>query len=518
MIRGDKAEFHCNLAALRFNSGQLAEALTAGRRALIIAPGGAEALFSLATTERRLAAEDRSLVFHRRHLLIRPDHGESAYQMALLLFRRGRWLDAALQSTRVLAIRPDCARSHYLLAQASRAISDATNLELCFRRALALAPDYADVLRSLGALREDRRQDASACYKAALVFDPTIGGALVRIGLWHWRHRRRNRAIALYRRAAAIDPDDANARCNLAASLLAEGYYREGWEQYEWRWQDPSFVHIERRFRQPAWSGEPLAGRRLFIHAEQGLGDILQFCRFAVGLAASGRVILEVYPPLSRLLSSLPGVDQVVAQGDPLPDFDLHCPLMSLPRLLHTTLETLPLPPYLSADAAAVTRWSRRVGDSPALRTGLVWSGGPHAGRRSMPFGEIAPLLAIPGIQWFSLQVGERSADLAGTPAIDDLAPGLGDFAETAAALMNLDLVITVDTAVAHLAGALGRPTWVLLSYDGDWRWLVDRDDSPWYPVSRLFRQPRDGDWAGVVAQVAAALTGQDLDREQSLS
>lgn len=511
-------QFHSNLAAMLHNWGQAEMAAEVCRRALARDPLAPDALYALAAAEDSLARD--SLRSHRRHLLVRPDHAESGYQLARLLLRN-RPVDAAIQTTRVLAIRPDCHRTLFVMGQACRAISGATDVERCYRRALAVSPEFTDAICVLGVLAEDRRRDPTPWYKTALAWSPAAGGALVNLGQRHWEAKRRNQAVAHYRRALALDPADASARCCLAVSLLASGRYREGWEHYEWRWQHPRFVRASRSFQAPPWNGEPLAGRILLIHAEQGLGDILQFCRFAGRVGAGGRVILEAYPPLMRLLSTLPGVERVVAQGDPLPEFDLHCPLLSLPRILGTTPETIPPTPYLAAEDAAVCRWRRRIADSPSLRVGLVWSGGPHAEQRSMPFEAVLPLLTIPGIQIFSLQVGERTADLAGTPQIDDLSPGLVDFAETAAALTCLDLIVTVDTSVAHLAGALGRPTWVLLPCRGNWRWMLDRQDSPWYPTVRLFRQTAEGDWPGVVAQLGAALkiaedySFRDIDRAQ---
>ena len=517
-IRDQILPFHTNLAAMLHNWGRADLAVTVCRRALALDPQAADALFALARGE---SAPEDGLRRHRRHLLVRPDHAGSGYQLAQLLYQLQRPVEAALQTTRVLAIRPDCHLTLFVMGQACRQISNATDVERCYRRALAVSPEFTDAICVLGVLAEERRRDATAWYKAALAWSPAAGGALVNLGQRHWETKHRNQAVAHYRRALAVDPTDSSARCSLAVSLLASGRYREGWEQYEWRWRHPRFVHCDRSFQVPLWNGEPLADRTLLIHAEQGLGDILQFCRFAGKVGAGGRVILEVYPPLTRLLATLPGVDRVIAQGDPLPEFHLHCPLMSLPRILGTTLDSIPPTPYLAAEDEAERRWRQRIGQSPALRVGLAWSGGPHAEQRSMPFEAVRPFLSIAGLQLFSLQVGERAADLAGTPEIDDLSPGLCDFAETAAALKCLDLIITVDTSVAHLAGALGRPTWVLLPCHGNWRWLLDRLDSPWYPTVRLFRQTTEGDWPGVVAQVVTALklpeeySVRDIDRVQ---
>ncbi len=291
---------------------------------------------------------------------------------------------------------------------------------------------------------------------------------------------------------------------NRAHALLATGELDEGWREYEWRF---AVARYDRTFDRPLWDGEPLAGQTILVHAEQGFGDTLQFVRYVPAVAGrGGRVVLEVPGPLVRLVGTVAGASRIVAAGDPLPEFDWHCPLLSLPRVFETTLATIPgSAPYLSVPPEMAPAWGELIATAPGLRVGIVWAGTTIG---AVDLRLLQPLWEIAGISWFSLQVGERSGDTASLDdvAIADLSPWLTDFAETAAAVCQLDLVISIDTSIAHLAGALARPTWVLLPYNSDWRWLLRREDSPWYPTARLFRQSKPGDWAGVAGEVAAAL------------
>ena len=301
-------------------------------------------------------------------------------------------------------------------------------------------------------------------------------------------------------------------------ALLARGDLAAGWDEYEWRWKTPQMVNYQRGFAQPLWLGEPAEGRTLLIYAEQGFGDTLQFCRYVPMAAERGaRIILEVPRHLFRLMHSLPGVTQVVAHGETLPPFDLQCPMLSLPLALGTTtLEAIPATvPYLHADTMQVAAWRARLAamGHQGVRVGLVWAGSPRKQlaiasaldrRRSIAPERLAPLFTLPGVQFFSLQ-----KDGPAPPAefaLLDVMHEMGDFADTAGLIANLDLVISVDTSVAHLAGALGKPVWVMDRSDPCWRWLVGRSGSPWFPTLRLFRQPEPGDWQAVIDGVRSEL------------
>jgi hypothetical protein len=322
-----------------------------------------------------------------------------------------------------------------------------------------------------------------------------------------------------------ISTEYAEAHKNRGMNLLHLGDFEHGWREFEWRWRCKDFR--KRAFRKPAWDGSSLRGQRILLYTEQGIGDTFHFIRYAPLLAERGaEVILECPGGLTALLKSCPGVKKVVAHGAPLPDFDCHAPLMSLPRLLGTTVETIPASvPYLSADKALIERWRRELSTVRAFKVGIGWQGNPQNGtdyRRSIPLEQFAILANIPGVQLFGLQKGygtDQLAKVIGDFPIIDLSGrlDLGGFQVTAAAICNMDLVITSCTARAHLAGALGTPTWVALCFASEWRWLRERSDSPWYPTIRLFRQPEPGDWDTVFEQIAHALRELVCEREHRL-
>lgn len=315
-------------------------------------------------------------------------------------------------------------------------------------------------------------------------------------------------AEACYDQAISIQPDYADAYWNKALLKILSGDYPTGWALYEWRWQSMQKEHV-RKFDQPLWLGDqPLAGKTLLIYPEQGLGDFIQFCRYALLLQTmAGKVIIETPAPLLALLTTLNGEFTLVEQGRPLPDFDLQCPLMSLPYAFKTTLATIPgTTPYLAVDQYKHRWWRERLGEKTAVRIGLVWSGGrgyKNDHNRSIPLKQLVPLLALP-LEFHALQKEIRQDDAVVLADFENLhchQQYLADFTDTAALMAEMDLVISVDTSVAHLAGAIAKPVYILLPFNLDYRWLLDRADSPWYPTATLLRQQRAGDWTGVIAQ-----------------
>jgi hypothetical protein len=332
-------------------------------------------------------------------------------------------------------------------------------------------------------------------------------------------------ALTGYDRAIAIKPDFAAAYNNRAYTRLLSGDFENGWLDHEWRWRNElgASAKDKRHFAQPLWLGNySLRGKTILLHSEQGFGDSLQFCRYVDEVADLGAtVVLEVPKPLASLLASLDGASQIVVQGDALPAFDCYCPLLSLPLAFKTTLSTVPAHiPYLKSRPEKLLFWKEKLGSKRGPRVGLVWSGGfrpnlpafwPGNSRRNIPLAKLAPL-KHPDMEFYSLQKGQPAeselAELVSRgwdgPELIDFSSSLNDFADTAALIENMDLVISVDTATAHLAGALGKPVWILNRFDTCWRWLLDRTDSPWYPTARLYRQPRSGDWDSVVERVRA--------------
>jgi Flp pilus assembly protein TadD len=468
---------HNNLGAVLKKQGRLADAIAAFEAALALDPAHLDALTNLAGALADLGATARAEAAIRRALAFEPGHAKARNILGVLQLDRGEPAAAAAEFRAAIAQAPADPDAYVNLGDALAALGQHDEPVRQCREAVARAPDSPDALNNLG----------TALFHA----------------------RQLPEAIATFRRAIALAPEGAESHFHLGMALLAAGDMPAGWHEYEWRWRTPFLAPTRRDFAAPLWDGA--AQGTLLLHAEQGFGDTIQFCRYAPLLAASGRrVHLEVQAPLVRLLRRLPGIASVVARGDPLPDFDAHAPLMSLPSLLGTTLATIPgTIPYLAADPADAAL-AARLPPRPGLRVGLAWAGNSYRAAREMAAVDrrrsldpvlLAPLAACPGVQLISLQ-----KDGAAALPLTDLMAAMRDFADTAALITHLDLVISVDTAVAHLAGALGKPVWLLNRHDAEWRWLHDRADSPWYPSMRLFTQPAPSDWASVVAELTAQL------------
>jgi tetratricopeptide (TPR) repeat protein/glycosyltransferase involved in cell wall biosynthesis len=441
-----------------------------------------------------------------------PDSVEGLHTLGVILCRQGYPAEAEAQLRRVIALQPDFADAWGNLGGALQQQGDFEAAIVHYQRAIALNPTFADAHQNLSiALQElDRLEEAVIHAQRAVDLKPDYAEGHYSLGFMLRRLGKVAAAIVHYRKAIHLRPDFVDAHKNLGHALLLTGDLLNGFAEYEWRWRQQHW--FPRPLPQPLWDGSPLQGKTILLHAEQGYGDTLQFIRYAALVKAQGAtVIFECPEPLLRLLQGTPGIDRLIPQDTPLPDFDLHAPLVSLPHLLRTTLDTIPATvPYLS------TFPSSPLPHLPsAYKIGIVWTGNPeHKNNyhRSCPIAHFRSLAEIPGVQLFSLQKGDAAADLAANLAADptlpiqDLSAQLTDFADTAAAIAQLDLVMTIDTSVAHLAGALGKPVWVLLSFAADWRWMLDRADSPWYPSARLFRQPQAGDWQSVFQQVQEAL------------
>jgi tetratricopeptide (TPR) repeat protein len=485
--------------------------------------------------------------FYRQILSQLPDHPGAMHSLAVLLVQRGRVDEALPLMRRVVQLKPQDAAAHSNLGQALEAIGRLDEAVAAYRRAIQLKPDLAGAFSNLGnALLDQRRlsdsiaacrraielqpdmaeahnnlgnalsaagclDEAIAAYSQALRLNPNYVQALSNLGGTLIDSGRLDEPVNLFRRALQIDPEFPDAHWNLAIFLLLHGNFAEGLPEYEWRWKVKKVLRPP-PFSQPRWDGHDLNGRTILLHAEQGFGDAIQFIRYAPMVAArGGRVIVQCPMELKRLFSQIPGI-QVLAAGDPLPKFDFHCPLLSLPLAFKTDLQSIPSSaPYLSADPELVETWRGKLptGDN-RRRIGLAWAGAAtHANdrNRSILPANFAPLAQVKDAVFYSLQKGDaaKSPPPAGM-ALIDFTSDLKDFADTAAMIENLDLVIAADTSVAHLAGAMGKPVWVLLPCNPDWRWMLHRLDSPWYPTMRLFRQKRAGEWQATIEETAAAL------------
>lgn len=384
----------------------------------------------------------------------------------------------------------------------------------CFEQATRVQPDFAHAHYCQGVVlhRLHRSQEALIRYQHALALQPDHAQALGNTGVIHQEWLRLPQAIECFDRALAIDPDYADAWHNKSLSLLLSGDFDQGLPLYEWRWRLGAGVLQPQPYDCPRWQGQDISGRTVLLHCEQGLGDTLQFCRYAPMVRARGaRVVMAIQSALAGVMRSLDGVDQWVTEGQVLPPFDLHCPLLSLPLAMGTRLHNIPAQtPYVAAPPERVRWWGSWLGPRRRPRVGLVWSGNTgHSNdhHRSLTLAQLAPHLPQ-GVEWHSLQKDIRPVDheWVGAIGLRHWGPQLRDFGDTAALCEHMDLIVSVDTSVAHLAGALHRPTWVLLPFSPDWRWLTGRDDSPWYPTVRLFRQPQHGDWHGALSALAQAL------------
>jgi tetratricopeptide (TPR) repeat protein len=453
--------------------------------------------------------------------------------LGVALKAAGRLEEAVIIYQAALRIAPQAGETLFNLGNALLALGRRDESESAYRRAIAAGncrAAGAGVYCNLGRLLEERGalDEAVAAYRNAILGLPDLPENHYNLGNALRARLALDEAVRAYDRALELRPFYPNARLNQSLVFLLRGDFGRGWEGFEWRLQTDE---VERRhLSAPFWRGEALAGRCLLLHAEQGLGDTIQCLRYLPTLAArGGRVILEVQPSLRRLVDDmidrgrLPSIE-VRSRGEELPAFDCHLPLMSLHRLFHAGGPAVPdNAPYIRPDPEMVARWQDRLGGNGEIRIGLVWAGNPqhrNDRNRSIPPAALLPILTAPpsaerSRRFFSLQVGPAASGLSAFPdkLVTDLGPFLHDFADTAAAIAGLDLIICVDTSVAHLAGAIGRPVRLLLPHAPDWRWLLDRSDSIWYPGMRLYRQSSPGDWTAPVANVAAELAGSHHDR-----
>jgi tetratricopeptide (TPR) repeat protein len=516
-VRPDNAKAHNNLGVILEAIGQDDEAAGHYARAVAIQPGHANAHYNLANILRRREAFPQAIHHYREALLGKPDDPEAHNNLGIALAADGRPDEAIVHYRQALALKPDYAQAASNLGSALEDRGHVPAAIDCYRKALALMPDYADARYNLGhALQqEDRLDEAAAEYERALALDPTHAKAHNNFGFVMQLLGRVDEALARYIRARTLKPDYADAQWNEALALLLLGDFQAGWPKYEWRWRRKETP--PRILATPAWDGGDLTGRTILLHAEQGRGDAIQFIRYAPLVKARGGIVIAECPEsLIRLFGSAKGINRLIAVGDALPPFDCHASLLSLPGLLGTTLETTPANiPYLTAEPEKIDDWRRRLADDGRRKIGLVWRGNPqHANdcRRSIPAAAMAALPRDVDAEWVSLQIDASPDELAAFApvALRNAAQGLADWADTAALIQALDLVVTVDTAVAHLAGALGKPVWVLLPFAPDWRWMQGRADSPWYPTMRLFRQPAPGGWAPVLADIGEALNGRE--------
>ena len=520
-LNPDYVEAHLQLGNLLKNCKRLVEAETVYRRALKLRPDYPEALHNLGLLLIDAGQLPEAEATYRRALELKPNYAEIHFNLGNLLKGSNRMVEAEAAYRQALELKPDYVEAHFNLGLLLQDSNCQIEAEAEYRRVLTLKPDYAEVHLKLGSLLKNckRLVEAETGYRRALEFKPNYADAHYNLGVLLSESQRLPEAEAAYRRALEIKPNYADARLNLSLLLLTLQRYNEAWPLYESRYA------LERKevtvkapdLAYPQWQGESLAGKSLVIWPEQGFGDYIQCARYVPLLKARGvsHLTLVCSPPLSVLLATVEGVDAVVTDMAQLPAHDYWSFVMSLPLHCATTADNIPVAPmpYVHALPSRVAQWCERL-PATGLKIGLVWKGNPghkNDANRSLPsLASLTPLWSVPGVTFISLQKGQGEEEAMQPPAgqpIVALGAGMKDFADSAAIVSQLDLIICVDTAIAHVAGALGKPCWVLLPAMGtDWRWLLDRTDSPWYPSVRLFRQTDLEGWSETVSQVADAL------------
>ena len=455
---------------------------------------------------------------------MRPDFHEAAINRSVALSALGRFEEALAGCEAVLAVEPAHALALNGAGSALFSLERPDEARLRYKAALAARPDFADAHNNLGTIERalGNGTAAAACFTRAIELRPSYAEAFYNRGILALDGLDTNAAMRDFDASIAREPAHMAANRAKAMLQLLQGDFAQGWPQYETRWADPAIAASIRTYDVPRWTGrEDIKGKRLLLYAEQGFGDTIQFARYASLAAARGaHVILEVQPALKRVCAGLPGVAQLLARGETLPEFDFECPLLSAPLAFATDLASIPrIPAALHVDTAAAASFARRLGRSGKTRVGFVASGSAthkNDKNRSIPMREFAAF-AAPGRLLVCLQKELRAADRQALAALSDVpffGEALADFADTAALVSILDAVVTVDTSVAHLAASLGKPTFVLLPYNPDWRWLLARNDSPWYPSMRLFRQKGIDAWGPAIAEAASSLNAINTQQQ----
>jgi tetratricopeptide (TPR) repeat protein len=544
------------LGVLCQQSNRHQEAVELIGRALALRPGCAEYANHLGTAYGALGQHDEAIAVLRRAVRMAPLDSSAHYNLGTALRNADRLADAAASFRHAVAANPNSAEAHYNLANTLRDMKQLAEAEASFRDALRVRPDYLKALVNLGnVLREQKRYaesidvlaravtldpshatarmnlgtvlrdagrfvEAVDCLRQAVALNPRGAEAHNNLGTALQALARFDEAGACYEEALRLDPQLADAHFSRATHRLRSGDLAGGFAEYEWRWKCKTFA--DRGFPQPRWDGAPLAGRAVLLYTEQGLGDTLHFVRYAAWAKdRGGRVIVECQKPLLNLLSSCPFIDQLVPLGSTLPDFDVHAPLLSLPGILQLSESQLWRKAYFSAPPQLVEKWRGTLEAHAGFHVGVCWQGNPEHmfnSQRSFPLAALGPVARLPGVRLVSLQKGAQIDEIAGAGFdVLDLGPSFdedaGPFVDSAAMIKNLDLVITADTAIAHLAGGLEAPAWLALSAHADWRWMLNREDTPWYPSMRLFRQRKLDRWDDVFERMAVELRSLAGDR-----
>jgi tetratricopeptide (TPR) repeat protein len=498
-------------------SNEFDQAILFYQKALQLDPALVSAYYNLGSVFQEKRQPDDAVTYYQKALELNPTLADAWNALGVIFQEKGQSEDAIRHYQKAVALDPDLADAYYNLGKVFWETGRRDEAITYYQKALQLNPNSAEVYNNLGfCLQEKGRYDeALAYFQRAIGLDPNFAEAYFNLALFYHDRNLPDEAVKYYGKAIEQKPDFVDAHWNMACALLLAGKFERGWREYEWRWKLKD--HRGHTFPLTQWDGSDISGRTILLHAEQGFGDAIQFVRYAPLVAERGaRVIMQCPEEVVSLFRRVKGVDHVFPDGAELSAFDLHCPLLSLPRVFGTTLENIPVEiPYITADPLLARKWEDRLqGEGPRLRVGLVWTGRTKAKRergRSCSLDLFSALARFYDVTFYSLQKGE-GAEQAKTPPkgmrLIDHSEEIHDFSDTAAFIENLDLVISIDTAVSHLAGALGKPVWTLLPFVPDWRWMLNWDDSPWYPTMRLCRQPLPGDWEAVIWDIARELAG----------
>ena len=520
-LQPNDADAYAQMGKLLHKAGRLSEAEQALHEALRLNPNSAVYYYNAAVILCELGRLDEALACYLAALRLNQNMDEVHGNLGNLYHKRGEYALAESSYIAALNINPVNVDSQMNLGCHYLKMKRYDEAKRCFEMALRIAPEHADAHMNLGCyyLETGALDEALRCFKEALRIAPDSACAHMNLGCYYLGVERRDEAMRSFEEAVRIAPDYAAARWNISCLLLLTGNFSDGWREYEWRFRCDETAPpdlVARYSSKPLWDGSPLVGQTLLVYFEQGYGDTLQSCRYLPLVRQRvEHVVFECQPELYRLLTGMFGdIELIKRRSGTLPDasYDLQIPIMSLPRLFGTVMDSIPNnTPYIHADPQLVEYWRQRLNSSD-FKVGVVWAGNPNFKgdqKRSLSLTALTPLGDIQDVCFYSLQKGPAAAEVVTPPAgmrLIDLAPELNDFATTAAVIANLDLVIAVDTAVAHLAGAMGKPVWALIYSPPDWRWLLDRDDTPWYPTMRLFRQSAPGEWGPVIERVAEAL------------
>jgi tetratricopeptide (TPR) repeat protein len=520
-LQPDGAEMHNNLAIILNDTGHADTAIKHYDRALALQPAYPEAFNNRGNALRAVGRLDEARTDFERAISLNPNYTQAHNNLGIVLIDME--LPAAAKAALQTAVSqiPNYADAWSNLGAALQDLGEIDAALNNLEKALTLDPNNAQAINNRGHILQelDQLTEAEACFRRAIELHPTYADAHINLGLTQQMQNHPTDAIETLRLGINAHPEHSDLHWNLALALLQNGDYQEGWQEYEWRWRMPKFTIFTRQIDAPLWQGEDMAGQTLFIHAEQGLGDTLHFVRYLPLAAArsQAKIIFECAKPLAPLFAERENWQDITIVTQPPTTCDAYLPLLSLPRVLGTTIETIPNEiPYLKILAERTPEWTKQIAavdaDAKVCKVGLVWAGNikyQNDFRRSIPFDLVERIIDTDKCRFFSLQIErvESAASQFASGALIDIGAGFIDFADTAAAVEQLDLIITVDTSVAHLAGALGKPVWTMLPKASDWRWLLGRDDSPWYPTMRLFRQPTVGDWGSVINEVTQSLT-----------